>query len=114
MLLLVEGPNDRIALQETHGAPAYAICSNTITAHQAKKTADKGHRLGVPIGVMFDCDIEEENGAKQAIWELAQQRACVRLPWFRSMQGGKFADRQPESLTEEEWEAIRSLLWPVR
>ena len=114
VLLLVEGPNDRIALQETHGAPAYAICSNTITAHQAKKTADKACKLGVPIGVMFDCDVEGENGAKQAIWELAQQRACVRLPWFRSMQDGKFADRQPESLTEEEWKAIRSLTLRLR
>lgn len=110
VLLLVEGPNDRIALQETHGAPAYGICSNRITAHQAKKVADKARKLGVPIGVMFDCDVEGDNGAKQAIWELAQQRACVRLPWSRSMQGGKFADRQPESLTEEEWGAIRSLL----
>jgi len=57
------------------------------------KAADQGRKLGVPIGVMFDCDVEGHSGAKQATWELAQQRACVRLPWFRSMEGGKFGDQ---------------------
>ena len=50
-----------LALEEAHEVPAYAICSNTITAHQAKKTTDKARKLGVPIGVMFDCDIEGES-----------------------------------------------------
>ena len=110
VLLLVEGPNDRIALQEVHGVPAFAICSNTITAHQAKEAAEKAKQLGVSVGLMFDCDVEGENGAKQALWELAQQGVGVRLVWSRSQHGGQFADRQPESLSKGEWELTRSLL----
>lgn len=87
-------------------AAVSVVCSEG----NAQKAADKGRKLGVPIAVMFDCNIEAENGAKQATWELAQQRASLRLPWFRWMHAGEFADRQPESLTEEEWQAIRSVL----
>jgi hypothetical protein len=64
---------------------------------------------GGRVALMLDCDAEGENGAKQAVWELSQQ-AGVRVVWSRSMYGGKFKDRQPESLTQEEWETIAASL----
>ena len=47
---------------------------------------------------------------RQALWEIANQGVDVRLAWSRSMHGGAYADRQPESLTPEEWEKILSTL----
>lgn len=56
---------------------------------------------------MLDCDAEGENGARQALFELAQH-CHVRLAWSSSMFGGRFKGRQPESLTVEELNTIRN------
>ena len=45
----------------------------------------------------------------QAVVELAQ-RCPVRLAWSRTMFDGRFKDRQPESLTAEEWKEVRTNL----
>ncbi|MBT6155981.1 MAG: hypothetical protein HOK71_09710 [Planctomycetaceae bacterium] len=107
-LLLVEGPNDRIALGKL-GVPAFAICSNIITREQAKHASDKAREIGVPVGVMFDNDVEGENGARQSIPLLAQY-GPVQFAWSALMYDGQFKNRQPESLSKEEWQIIHDRL----
>lgn len=107
-LLLVEGPNDRIALS-TIGVDAFAICSNVITREQAKRTSDKARKIGVPVGVLFDNDVEGENGARTSIPLLAEY-GPVQFAWSPSMFGRQFKNRQPESLSREEWQMIRDRL----
>lgn len=103
-LLLVEGPNDRIALS-TMGVDAFAICSNVITQEQVKKVSVKAREIGVPVGVMFDNDPEGENGARTSIPLLAEY-GSVQYVWSSSMFEGQFKNRQPESLSREEWQII--------
>jgi len=100
-LVVVEGPNDVIAL-DCLGVPAVAMCSNMVTDEQAEKLVTWSEKFadGV-ITLMLDCDPEGENGARQALWKLAQ-RCKVRLAWSSEMHGGRFKGRQPETLTSEE------------
>ena len=53
---------------------------------------------------MFDCEDTGDEGAKEALWLLAQRGLDVRLAWSKAMHGGQFAGRQPESLTADEWQ----------
>lgn len=107
-LLLVEGPNDAIRL-DTLNVPAFAVCSNRLTAPQADKAARWCRELGVVAAVMFDCDPEGEAGAMQATWELAQ-RCAVRSAWSAAIFDERFKNRQPETLRDEEWAMIADRL----
>ena len=104
-LIVVEGPNDVIAL-DALGVPAVGLCSNTITAEQAKKTKYLADAIaGGVVTLMLDCDAEGEGGAKLALVEIAK-KCAVRLAWSSDMHNGAFKGRQPESLGREEWEKI--------
>jgi DNA primase len=107
-ILVVEGFNDVIGLDNL-GIPAVGICSNRITAKQVEKIAYWAKRLAEgKVSLMFDCEATGDDGAKEALWLLAQRGLDVRLAWSQAMHGGKFAGRQPESITREEWdEAVR-------
>ncbi len=108
-LVVVEGPNDAIAL-DTLGVPAVGLCSNTITKEQAAKLAWYAETVGNGmVTLMLDCDSEGEAGTRQAVVELAQLCA-VRFAWLLSMHGGAFKGRQPESLKPEDWQTIREFL----
>lgn len=108
-LIVVEGPNDAIRLS-TLNIPAVALCSNKITREQAERVAELAHaHAGGVATILLDCDAEGENGMKQALGYLAQL-VPVRLGWTSRMHGGKFRDRQPESLTEVEWAELERLL----
>lgn len=108
-LLLVEGPNDAIRL-DTLGVPAVALCSNMITREQAAKAARLAREVaGGIVTVFLDCDAEGETGMKQCLGYLAQI-VPVRLAWTSKMYKGKFKGRQPESLTEQEWQEIEAYL----
>jgi len=108
-LIVVEGPNDVIAL-DCLGIPAVGLCSNTITDEQADKLAVWAQKFaGGVITLMLDCDAEGENGAKQALWKLAQ-RSRVRLAWSNEMHGGAFKGRQPESISADEWACLDKVL----
>jgi hypothetical protein len=97
-LIVVEGPNDVIAL-DCLGVPAVGLCSNMVTDEQADRLAHWAERFGDGVvTLMLDCDTEGENGAKQALWKLAQ-RNCIRLMWSGETHQGAFQSRQPESLT---------------
>jgi hypothetical protein len=108
-LLVVEGPNDVIAL-DTLNIPAVGLCSNTITDEQVEKVIRLADSVaGGVVTLMLDCDAEGESGAKLALVEIAQ-RCPVRVAWSSSMHNGAFKGRQPESLSREEWEQIREFL----
>jgi hypothetical protein len=110
-LLAVEGPNDTIRMSLLD-APVVAALSNHLTSEQADKLARWSAELGnIPITLLFDLDPEGEVGMQQALVALAE-RCPVRLGWSRSMYGGRFQDRQPESLTPAEWQVVREHLRP--
>lgn len=104
-LFIVEGPNDVIRLSLLD-APAVAVCSNRVTAEQVAKLAHWANELGaISLTLLFDLDAEGETGMQQALWQLAQ-RCPIRLAWSRAQFSSGFCDRQPESLTAEEWRTI--------
>ena len=108
-LIVVEGPNDVIRLA-TLGVPAVGLCSNTITREQAQKAARLALDLGRGVVTVFlDNDPEGLQGIANALGYLAQL-GPVRLAWTDRMFGGKFKNRQPESLSEAEWTEIRDYL----
>jgi hypothetical protein len=97
------GPNDVMNLNALR-VPAVAVCSNTITEEQADKLATLAREFGGgTVSVMFNLDREGENGAKQAVVELA---ACcrVRFAWTAASTHGAFRYRQPETVSREEWQ----------
>lgn len=108
-IVLVEGPNDVIRL-DTLGVSALGLCSNTITREQADKAARLAREVGNgTVTVFLDCDAEGENGMKQCLGYLSQL-IPVRVAWTSRMYGGRFKDRQPESLTLEHWREIEGYL----
>jgi 5S rRNA maturation endonuclease (ribonuclease M5) len=108
-LIIAEGSNDVIRLA-TLGVPAVGLCSNTITREQAEKAARLARELaGGIVTVLLDCDAEGENGMRQCLGYLSQLTP-VRLAWTSKMYGGKFKERQPESLTPGEWQEIEEYL----
>jgi hypothetical protein len=104
-LILVEGPNDAIRLH-TLGEQAVAACSNTLTREQAERAAKLARDVADgTILLLLDCDEEGERGSQQALALLAEY-APVRLGWSGSMHAGRYKDRQPESLSADDWRAI--------
>lgn len=105
-ILVVEGFNDVIGL-DNHGIPAVAICSNRITAEQVDKIAHWARLLAKgKVSLMFDCEPTGDEGAKEALWLLVQRGLDVRLVWSQAMHGRRFAGRQPESVTLDEWTTV--------
>lgn len=105
-LVLVEGPNDAIRMQ-TFDVPAVALCSNTITTDQVERIGrlcEDAHLKMVLV--LLDNDADGENGVRQVLPLLAE-RLPIRLGWTTKTAGGRFRDRQPESLTLEEWSLLR-------
>lgn len=108
-LVVVEGANDAIRLLLL-GAPTVALCSNTITSRQVERIAQLAADCGQShVGLMLDADQAGEQGVQQTLPMLTQQVA-VRQVWSRTSHDAKFADRQPESLTPEEWTLILASL----
>ena len=107
-VLVVEGPNDRIALAGLD-VPAFAICGNHLTARQADKLAAVANDIGVPVALMFDNDQQGYQGAVKSLPAIAEL-APVWFAWSPKSHGGAFADWQPERLHQspEAWETVRS------
>jgi len=106
-IIVVEGFNDVIGLDNL-GIPAVAVMSNRMTEIQGDKVAQWAKQLANgKVTLLFDCEPSGIDGAKEALWFFAQRMVDVRLAWTPWMHGGKFAGKQPESLTAGEWhEAI--------
>ena len=83
------------------------ICSNLVSDEQVAKIVRLANELSEgKVRLMLDCDGEGDEGAKDAAWKLLQAGLDVRPLWSRSMHGGKFTGRQPESLNADEWSSI--------
>jgi hypothetical protein len=103
-ILVVEGFNDTIKLDALQ-VPSVALCSNRMSAAQADKIVKWAQQLsGGKVSLLFDCEPTGDEGAKEALWQLAQRGLDVRLGWSQAMYGGAFAGRQPESLSREDLE----------
>ncbi len=110
-LVVVEGANDAARVLML-GAPAVALCSNTITPYQVERIVALAADCGqTHVGLMLDCDEPGEEGVLQMSL-LLQRRIAVRQLWYRTSHDGRFADRQPESLSHEEWAEILASLVP--
>ena len=78
-----------------------------MTEEQAELAAiHANERARGRVGIMFDTDTNGDNGAKEALWRLQQLGIDAQLVWSRKTHSGRFTDRQPESLTSEEWKDI--------
>ena len=105
-IIICEGFNDVIGLDNL-GIPALAIMSNRITAAQVEKITHWSQQLASGrVTLHFDCEQAGDDGAKEALWLLAQRGLNVRLGWTQAMYGGTFIGRQPENLTRDEWEQL--------
>lgn len=110
-LFVVEGPNDVIRL-DCLGVGAVGLCSNKATDEQVAKIGSFARQIaGGKVVLLPDTDGEGEAGCKELLWKLHQAEGVTpKLGWSSEMFGGAFRDRQPESLSDEEWETIRSKL----
>jgi len=106
-LCIVEGPNDVIRLDGL-GVGAVGLCSNRATDKQVAKIARFARQIaGGKVVLLPDTDAEGEEGCKELLWKLHQAEGITpKLAWSSGMFGGAFKDRQPESLSVEEWETI--------
>jgi len=102
-IIVVEGFNDVIGLDNL-GIPAVGLCSNRMTDEQATKIERWSRQIaGGKVMLLLDCDEPGDNGAKEALWLLAERELNVRLGWSQGMHGGAFRGKQPEHLTNTEW-----------
>lgn len=105
-MVVVEGMNDVIRMEELQVA-AIGLTSNKPTDTQietlvrfAQQTANNR------ITLLPDCDEEGEAGFKTLLWKLVEHRVGVRLGISKTMLDAQFANRQPESITHDEWLAV--------
>ncbi len=106
-LLVVEGMNDVLRL-DALGVPSVAVMSNRVTDEQVQKVVRWARTLSAgKVSVMFDNDKHGREGAADAVWRVAHDTP-VQTAWPREASG--FDDRQPESLSLEEWTAIANSL----
>lgn len=113
-LVIVEGMNDVIRLNEL-GVAAVGICSNQATDEQLEKLTRFARAVSSGRVVLLpDNDDEGESGFKDLLWSLSERGLEVRLAWSRRSHGGRFAGRQPEDLTPEDWQALSTNLMRPR
>lgn len=107
-IVIVEGFNDVIRL-DGFQTPAVAVCSNRITDEQAEKVTAWARQLADgKVTVFFDNDKRGTDGAKETIWKLSQHGPVLQA--WPPESGDAFDSRQPESLSFEEWNAVRQSL----
>jgi len=109
-LIIVEGFNDALRLRQL-GVPAVAIMSNRVTAEQVKKIAAFAEGVGNGrINIMFDANTKGDEGAKEALWLLAQTGLNTKLVWSTAMFDARFNEKEPESITQDELTLIAANL----
>jgi hypothetical protein len=109
-ILLVEGFTDSLAMR-SRGVLSLAMMSNRITDEQIKRLAGYAREHGYNrVGVMHDADTPGDDGAKETLWRLHEEDINAYLVWSRRKFAGRFAERQPESLTDEEWQEIATVI----
>ncbi len=105
-VILVEGFTDRLRLHEL-GIMSLAMMSNRITDEQVDRLAGYAKEYGHNrIGIMHDADVKGNEGAKESLWQLHETGIDAYLVWSGRKFDGQYAERQPESLADNEWEEI--------
>jgi len=105
-LIVVEGANDVIRL-DTLDAAAVGLTSNRATDEQIAKIVRYARAAANGrIVLLPDCDEEGEDGFRDLLWTLNEAQLDVRLGWSRAMFDGQFDGRQPEDLSDDEWNEI--------
>lgn len=85
------------------------MMSNRITDEQSERLVGYAKTFGGGrVGIMHDADIHGDEGAKETLWRMHEQGIDAYLVWSRRKCGGRYADRQPESVTSDEWQALSS------
>ncbi len=110
-LAVVEGPNDVIRLDCLNVA-AVGLCSNKATDEQIDKISRFAKQVAHGKVVLLpDTDAEGEEGFRELLWKLHQlDGLTIRLGWSTETHGKRFANRQPESLSIEEWNLLQQRL----
>ncbi len=106
-LIVAEGMFDVIRL-DCLGLAAVGLCSNRATDRQVAKIVRlaKMHAAG-RIWLMPDNDAEGQQGFRELLWKLQQQAGIEARPaWSSEMHGGVFHEREPEDITDAEFEEI--------
>lgn len=105
-VVVVEGMNE-VMRMETLGVAAVGLAGSKGTDTQVATLIRYARNAGGNrIILMPDCDEEGETAFKELLWQLAEASVDVKLGMSSRMYGGKFAGRQPEELSDEEWRAI--------
>jgi hypothetical protein len=105
-IILCEGFTDRLRLHQL-GVMSLAMMSNRITDEQSDKLAQYARQCGYNrIGIMQDTDSPGDEGAKETLWRLHERDVDAYLVWSRHKFAGRFRDRQPEAITDDEWAEI--------
>lgn len=93
------------------GVMSVAMMSNQLTDEQTAKLVQFAREhAGNRVGLMHDADAPGDEGAKESLWRLHEAGVNAYLVWSRKKCRGRFQDRQPESLTDEEWQDVTSCL----
>ncbi|MCA9047749.1 MAG: toprim domain-containing protein, partial [Planctomycetaceae bacterium] len=109
-LLVVEGANDVIRL-DTDNAAAVGLLSNAATDQQIQKIIRFARTAHSRVILLPDNDREGEDGFMRLHWHLSGVSDLeTRLGWSRQMYNGRFAGRQPESITPDEWTFLKKQL----
>jgi 5S rRNA maturation endonuclease (ribonuclease M5) len=102
-VIVVEGFSDRLAMH-AKGIMSLAMMSNRMTDEQIDKLVRLANEYGYNrVGIMHDADGPGDDGAKETLWKLHERDVNAYLVWSRRKSDGKFAGRQPESLSDDEW-----------
>ncbi|WP_146510904.1 toprim domain-containing protein [Thalassoglobus neptunius] len=105
-LVVAEGMNEVLRM-ETLGVAAVGLGSNKATDAQVEKLIRFARQAGHDrIVLMPDCDEEGEAAFKELLWQLSEASIDVKLGCSSNMHEGKFAGRQPEDFTDDEWNEI--------
>lgn len=105
-VVVAEGMNEVLRMTALKVA-AIGLGSNRATDAQVEKIARFARSAGRNrVLLLPDCDEEGEAGFQLLLWRLAEERIDVRLGWSSQMFDGKYANRQPEQLSDDEWAEI--------
>lgn len=109
-VVVTEGQNEVLRMERL-GVAAVGLGSNKATDHQVDKLVRFAKKAGGNRALLLpDCDEEGESGFKELLWRLCEAGVQTRLGFTSNTHDGMMRGRQPEDLTNEEWEAIRRTL----
>ena len=105
-VVVVEGMNEVLRM-ETLGVAAVGLAGSKATEAQVSTLIRYARNAGENrIVLMPDCDEEGEAAFKELLWQLAEASVNVKLGCSSRKFDGRFAGRQPEDFSDQEWSEI--------